>query len=88
MAGEPEWLPEDIEAALEWQDYQSSLCSGCGNPKAECFDPKNEDDYEAEPLRCHACATRDRKAKLVGSDEHADASGLYFAVTRDNEKGE
>lgn len=61
-------------------DYESSLCSGCGRPRHETFDPANEQAYEAEAQRCHACATRDRKTTMWREDENADTSGVYFAI--------
>lgn len=85
--GEPEWLDEDIEAALEWIAYQDSLCSGCGNPKSECWDPDRDGTYEAIAVQCFACAARDaenrRASEARASDRMGSSSfdGLYFAVT-------
>lgn len=60
--GAPEWLPEDREAALEWQAYQRSLCPGCKRPRHESFDIAMDDHYDVTPLRCNACYARDSKA--------------------------
>jgi hypothetical protein len=71
---------------LEWIDYQSSLCSGCGQPKTECMDPENDGHYVADPVQCFACAARDAesrgaaKAKSDGSFGDAAFDGIYFAV--------
>ena len=42
------------------------------------MDPKGP-DYEAVPLRCHACETRDIAAKKFREDD-GDPEGLMFAV--------
>jgi hypothetical protein len=81
--GEPEWLPEDTEAALEWQDYQDTLCSGCGFPIAECFHPDMEEAYTAAGLTCHACSTRERAAKERAKHPNADLAGVFFTVTKE-----
>lgn len=40
------------------------------------MDPANEDAYEATPLRCHACATKERRV-----EDWKDRAGL-FVTTR------
>jgi len=88
--GEPEWLAEDTEAALEWIDYVASLCKGCGEPLAECLDPENDGAYEAIPVQCHACAARDAEnrdaAKARTSDRYGEGSfdGLFVGVRKIN----
>lgn len=69
------WLPADRDAAVAWQQEQARLCSGCGNPKRETYDPVNEFAYEAVVLQCHACATRDRKL-----DKYEERFGLYASA--------
>ena len=68
--------------------YQASLCSGCGHPRHETFDPSAEDRYDATALQCHACAARDRKAYNRSAGRDADQLppfGEYFAVTRSDD---
>jgi hypothetical protein len=80
--GEPVWLEEDTQAALEWQEHKDSLCSGCGNPRDESFALENHDRYDVTALACHACAARERKAQVMSGDgESRPPAGLYFAVT-------
>ncbi len=80
------WLDEDTEAALEWTDYKASLCSGCGNPRSECMDPKRSEAYEAVPLQCFACAARDAEHRQANEarqgNEYGGGSfdGLFVSV--------
>jgi hypothetical protein len=53
-------------------------------PRDETFDRKNDQRYDAEALRCHACASREHLAKKWQQDEHSDSSGVYFAVMHDD----
>lgn len=82
--GEPAWLPEDTDAALEWLEHQESLCGGCGRPRHESFDPDSEDSYDAHVLVCHACRAREQRAAEMRSGDNADTSGIYIAITRDD----
>ncbi len=66
---------------MQWLEYRVSLCSGCGSPRVESFDPVNERRYEAHVLKCHACAARDGKARVVRDNNDSNVSGLYFAAT-------
>jgi len=80
--GEPLWLPEDRQAALEWQAYQKSLCPGCKRPRVECFDITMDDRYDVTALQCHACAARDRRAWNRSRENNGRPMfGQYYAVT-------
>jgi hypothetical protein len=82
------WLPEDTKAALEWQTHKDSLCSGCGNPRHESFAVENSDAYTAEPLRCHACAARERKAWYRNKNKDANDPpnfGEFYSVRLDDD---
>lgn len=70
-----------MEAALEWAEYKASLCN-CGRPRSETFDPKAEREFDAEALRCHACAAKESLARVWNEDEHANPSGVYFIAKR------
>lgn len=62
---DPEWLPEDVDEALAFEEFEAENCPGCGEPKIETFDPANEWAYRAVAVACHACAARKRaEAKL------------------------
>ena len=84
MVRDPEWLDEDVEAAIEWVEWKADLC-GCGHPRSETFTEDAERQYEAKALKCHACAERDRLARKWRDDENANPAGLYFAVSRVDE---
>lgn len=82
----PEWLDEDQDAALEWQEYDASLCSGCHHPRDESFAKENDDKYTAEVLTCHACASKDRLAHNRSQSREKDTpppAGEYFTVRLD-----
>lgn len=78
------WLPEDTEAALDWAEWKQGLCSGCGQPRHESFDPRGP-EYQIEALECRACAARDRKAEAWRSNEHAELHGIQFVIRQDDE---
>lgn len=87
------WLDEDTESALQWIDYQRTLCSGCGNPAHESMDPAMDGAYEAVPLHCFACAARDAENRAIAdarsSESHGTGSfdGLYVAIRKNEPPG-
>ncbi len=84
--GEPLWLPEDRQAALEYQAYKKSLCPGCNRPRTECFDKAMDDAYSVVALQCHACAARDRRAfNRQAAQEGRPMFGQYYLVRPDAE---
>jgi ribosomal protein L37E len=63
---------------------EKAMCTGCGFPRAETFDPKAEDRYDVTTLTCHACAARERRAwnKAAGRDaDQPPPFGEFYAVT-------
>lgn len=87
------WLPDDMTAALEWQEYEDSLCSGCGRPRAETMaEPPSswtqnrgrwEERYDAVELVCAACAARDRKrhsGRAGREPNDPPPAGVYLAI--------
>jgi hypothetical protein len=83
--GEPYWLPEDTDLALEWQAEQRSKCGGCGNPLDETSDPANVRLYEAQEIHCQACAvlTWRRNALSEATQENPDSqAGVHVYVTK------
>lgn len=87
MEREPEWLPEDTDAALEWQAYDRELCPGCKRLRSESCDPKNDDKYDVEPVTCHACARRDRYGRMSAETRGEGApppAGEYYVITGPN----
>jgi hypothetical protein len=79
--GEAQWLPEDTEAALTWQGVQDAKCSGCGHDRSESMAADSEDDWVAEAVKCHACATRDIAARRF-AEQDGDAAGTYWGTER------
>lgn len=77
-------MPEDTDAALEWMDFQRTLCSGCGLPLRETFD-EDGPEYVAEAWCCFACKAREEKALEWGQDAPEDRAGIKFIV---QERGE
>jgi hypothetical protein len=71
---------------LAFQAWEDGKCPGCGQPWAETSDRDAEDTYEATPVRCWACAERDRASKAFAAPQDgmaaASMSGLYFTVRR------
>lgn len=60
-------------------------CSGCGLPRDETMAKENQFVYVSEPIRCHACAARDREAQRfhgIKPDPKAvsDSAGIRFLV--------
>jgi len=90
MAGEPLWLPEDTELALEYMAEQRLRCSGCGHPRDESMDPERADQWNSSTAVCYACAEIDaekrhwRDADNKSSD---DLDGRLFYVTKESEHG-
>lgn len=81
------WSDEDQQAALEWQAYKDSLCSGCGLPRVESFDPANQERYDVEVLRCFACRERERTAfnrNAARDNGSPPLMGEYYAITGPN----
>ena len=52
-------------------------CTGCGLPRDETMAKEAQFAYVSEPIRCHACAARDRAAHDFTRGEHDDAGILY-----------
>lgn len=77
--GDPMWLEEDTEAALEWLRWQQRVCVGCSQPKDESFDPDGP-SYNAEVLRCRACEAKDAKSDDFRSNK-GNVNGIYFSVS-------
>lgn len=55
------WLPEDVEAAVAFLEWERSICQSCAQPLDESMDPEFAGAYETEVLVCHACAEKDRR---------------------------
>ena len=80
--GEAAWLQRDTDLAVGLIELERRACDGCGVPREESMDPEHEFDWHAEPIRCHACATRERAAREWASDQHFDTAGIRWTVRR------
>ena len=78
--GEPLWTQEDTDLALALAELEDGRCPGCHHPRAESMDPEHEFDWVAEPIRCHACASRDRRARGMG--DAFDDAGINWITSR------
>jgi predicted Fe-S protein YdhL (DUF1289 family) len=72
---EPQWLPEDFEAALDWAEFEANKCPGCGRQRDECF-ADDGPDYEGEALVCWSCHARDVKAQQMTGPQ----PGTFFVA--------
>ena len=59
-------------------------CSGCGLPRDETMDRDNQHAYDSDPIRCHACAARDRRAQGFHRDG-GDSAGIRFSITKESD---
>ena len=50
------------------------------------MDPANEERYKAEAIQCHACASRERKARNDAQSEGGSPPGVYYAIVDDDEE--
>lgn len=79
--GEVLWTDEDRAWALALAEVERECCPDCGQPWSEAANPDNEFSYQAELLRCHACATGAREShryQRAGGDER----GIHVSITK------
>lgn len=74
------WTQRDTDLAVGLLEMERGACDGCGQPRVESMDPAREFDWIASPIRCHACATRERAAKGFNNDRHFDGAGIRWTV--------
>ncbi|MET9479882.1 hypothetical protein [Streptomyces sp. NPDC006638] len=79
--GEPMWLDEDRAWALALAEVEADRCPDCGNPWSEVSDRAHEFSYQADLVRCHACATGARAAH-THQESGGDARGIHVAITK------
>jgi hypothetical protein len=79
--GDPQWLPEDVAAALKWQSEQDLLCPGCGQPRGESFDKSSR--YTVVSHRCEACAALQQRTWMAEKNRSKTPQfGLYQSVLK------
>lgn len=54
----PAWTREDRDALLGLEQYEGTLCPGCGNPRQLAWHAHLEDDWESDLLVCAACTSK------------------------------
>lgn len=79
--GEPLWLPEDTDAAVDWMLDQNDRCPGCGQPHAETTSPDAQGEYVVDAKTCHCCLARIAESKTF-QDRGDDMGAIYFRTTR------
>lgn len=80
--GDPQWLDDDLLAALEWQTEQAGRCKDCGQDLDASTARDNHDEYEAEGVSCHGCRAIDRAAhKLAGNETPNPLAGVRWKFT-------
>ena len=81
--GEPDWLPMDAAYAVALTQLEQVQCTGCGNDRRESMDAVNEFSYRVEPVRCHACAARDRYSE---ANQGMSGHGLSLIASKKPDK--
>ncbi|WP_245984307.1 hypothetical protein [Streptomyces tateyamensis] len=79
--GEPLWLPEDRWWALALLEVEARACRDCGHPSTDTTDPAGEYAYDAEVVRCHACAAGHRRVTAL-QEQGASTAGLQVHIYR------
>lgn len=76
------WTPADRAWAIALLDLEADTCA-CGHQRSETTAADAEGAYRVTPVRCHACAAKERAARkfLEGSSEAA-GDGLHFHVQK------
>jgi hypothetical protein len=80
-AGEAWWLPEDRWWALALAEVEADTCRDCGHPLHESTSADSEYAYEADVVRCHACATAAKRV-TAHQDQGGSTAGLQVSVSR------
>lgn len=73
------WSEEDQRAALEWQAWQSSICSGCGYSHVDTT-VDDGPEFEAEAITCFACKARDEAQQKWLEQGSNDVAGVKFVA--------
>jgi hypothetical protein len=87
--GEPQWLPEDTDLALEWQAEKRSLCPGCRQPLDETTNADNDRQaYVAEDVLCQACQVIQWRRESLTDDNPGGAAARHIWAHRNETGGE
>lgn len=71
--GESLWTDDDRAWAMALLSVEAEVCKGCGQPLYESTDQALEEGWQAEVIKCHACAIAGRHMESwqhAGGDPH------------------
>lgn len=71
------WTYTDRVLAVGWVWAQRSRCPGCGQPKAEAWNPDSDGWYEGHEADCNGCAAIQR---LADGEKHPRPDRKRWAV--------
>ena len=74
------WTTVDRTLAVALTLSQDLICSGCGQPKHEAWNPDSEGYYEAKDAECQGCAELARDSKK--HEDHDPARKVWTINTR------
>lgn len=80
---EPEWLPNDRDAALVWLTESKSKCSRCGTWDWEWDNDPNA--WEADIWRCRGCEGIDVQQRRLRADTNSRHDGKQIRMFRPTE---
>lgn len=60
----PAWTEDDRSLLLALEEYESTLCPGCQQPREIAWHADVEGHYEGNGLVCHACSAKDGRQKV------------------------
>ena len=67
--------------ALALQEYEDSLCPGCGQTVAESMDPDLADEWDyMPPQRCHGCTALARAADAAEKNKVDHPGALRWVI--------
>ncbi|NUR28508.1 MAG: hypothetical protein HOV83_22160 [Catenulispora sp.] len=72
---DPQWLPDDRDAALGWAEFEGRRCKNCGTHPEEWADDKYA--YHAHLTECIGCRQQQRRAE---QDDAKEGHGRYAAM--------
>lgn len=78
--GQPLWTQEDTDLALALAELEESQCPGCGHDRAVSTAKANTFAFRAEPVKCHACAARDRAADARSKEKGWEPYGVRWST--------
>jgi hypothetical protein len=80
-AGKPgKWSDRDLLLSMALTAYEESLCSGCGQPKDEAYNPDAEGWYEAHEVTCAGCKAQQDHGN--GKKEPTPGAKVYVVDSR------